>query len=230
MTNPETGEPYGCDICLDTNFIRRSRRLGDRDFGRAELCEHVTRQTSWVTDSGFYVKARIPRVFWDMGIEDYDVGLGRAGAEEYINHWPPDRPMALFTGSPGTGKTSMACAIITDVFERTGTIGQLWTAREIIDRYLDSLKDDSEESPNLVRSILGKLPLLVIDQYGMQNSSPHTEGRLFELIDDAWANRKPVIIITDYPLDMMEDRNWSRLRDEKASLLVDFGEVDRRKR
>lgn len=160
-----------------------------------------------------------------------------SGVTDWVDGWGAS---SLFlTGPIGVGKTHTAWQTCRRWLEAAYAPGQPWRAGPSIKTYrstslLDTLRPDGpdEERRTLVRE-LQRANLVFIDDLAAAKASPWTQERLYEIFDERYINRRPVIITCDVLPGALSEvtgpRVASRLAEMcRGSVLLMSG-ADRRK-
>ena len=136
----------------------------------------------------------------------------------------------LLLGNVGTGKTLLACAILTDWMHDTdGTFldsGKYCTASQLLRRIKMSWRKDAQETEQEVFTKLTKPSLLVIDEIGVQFNSDTERVLLTELINDRYNARLRTILVSNLTLPeftaVVGERIVDRFRDGGKVLVFDW--------
>lgn len=122
----------------------------------------------------------------------------------------------VFSGTPGTGKSHLACAIAQHVMEAGYTAIYL-TAMDLIRLVRSTWRRDSERSEEDVIRELSRVDLLVLDEVGMQYGSEGEQVIMTDIIDQRYRNSLPLIVITNQDrkglTEYLGHRAFDRLRD-----------------
>ena len=101
------------------------------------------------------------------------------------------------------------------------------TVPDLLDwlRYSYDSTDDSFESRfEEIRNI----SLLVLDDLGTQNATPWAQEKLYQIFNHRYVNRLPTVVTTNQPLEEIEGRIQSRLRDPELVSQVKINAPDYR--
>lgn len=119
----------------------------------------------------------------------------------------------LLEGSYGCGKTHLAAAIANAAVSR-GVPTLFITVPDLLDSLrfaYNSPETTFEERLNDIRNA----SLLVMDDFGTQNTTGWGQEKLFQIINYRYINQLPTVVTTNLVLDEIESRIRSRLQDEE---------------
>lgn len=137
----------------------------------------------------------------------------------------------IFIGSPGTGKTHLACSIGLALLKDHKTV-LFTTVQRAMRRVKDSWARSNPETEGQVIETLVEPDLLILDEVGVQYGSDFEKGILFDVLNERYEFRRPVILISNLTLDevvgFLGERVYDRLREGKG-LSVPFGWASFRK-
>ncbi|MBK5944814.1 ATP-binding protein [Halorhodospira halophila] len=104
----------------------------------------------------------------------------------------------VLSGAVGNGKTHLACAIVRDVIQRHG-YQALYTSSvsDAVRQVRRTYDPDSDKSESEILDYLGGVPLLVLDEVGVQTGSEHERMVLFEIFNRRYADMRPTILISN---------------------------------
>lgn len=143
-------------------------------------------------------------------------------AMRYFNNWEKVKEKGLgllFYGSCGTGKSHLASAILHSLITDKDTYGQIWNVRDLLERVrqtwseYDSSRDD-------VLSEFRNMPLLIIDELGVQSGTENERDVLHSIIAYRVANKKNTILITNLNLKDLLVLLGDRLLDRITSACI----------
>lgn len=204
-----------CPQCVDEESKRREKASAE-EAKRNKL-------------EGRLRSCRIPKRFENSTFDNYKPKTNEAEhvvktLRRYVDTWPArfDKGCSLIlSGNVGTGKTHLACAtglaLISKYLVRTtyATVAEIM--REIRATY--SKSDATEDS---VLKVYASVPLLILDEVGVQSGSDHEHTMLFEVINRRYAEMLPTIVITNLGVRDLEnaigERLVDRLREDGAVL------------
>ena len=125
---------------------------------------------------------------------------------------------ALFVGTPGTGKTRLACNIIGQVetlaalYIRQGELISALRATYGCDRY-EYDAQGKRYLPDTPLQITQATGLLVLDEIGCTSPANDERMLLDELLKHRYERHKPTILISNLPLDQLKDLLGHALTD-----------------
>lgn len=241
-----------CPKCRSEYFeehreeIEAERRKKEEFFRKSEekakAEEHQRRMNAAMSASN------IPREYRDVDLATItfaDKAFADKGNAEtlrqvrlYAEHFEEVRKkgVGLFLyGETGTGKTHLACALLRALMpDVRGGYAMTW---EIIRAVKSSGFQDDPLEP------LIELPLLVIDEIGVQYGSKFEETVLYPLIDSRVAERRPTIFISNVQPDtkdasrreetvrgLLGERLWDRVQYRSIFLPLHGASVRKRYR
>lgn len=155
--------------------------------------------------------AEIPRHFQDRTFDSYRVADTNKEAFDLAQSWPPTegKQSLLFMGPPGTGKTHLAAAIAIRQAERARSV-IFGTVPSILGRIKDTFNKGESATEAEVKNAISNCSLLVLDDLGKEKPSEWVEETLYEIINNRYTKRLPVIITTNVGLKSVEARyQWN---------------------
>lgn len=183
-----------------------------------------------LTDALARFDAKIPviyqqRIDVEQGVTDWVAGWGG---------------VSLFLCGPiGVGKTHTAWQTCRRWLEAAYAPGRSWQGSPVIRTFrsttlFDSLRQDApDEIRRTLVSELQRCDLLFIDDLAAAKASEWTKDRLYEILDERYINRRPVIVTCDVMPNHLSDvtgpRASSRLAEMCARSTLLMSGADRRK-
>jgi len=221
------GDP-NCPHCHGAGYLRRDLPLGHPDFGKLEICtcrqadvmravrerlfslSHLD-ELKELTFETFQPRGRIGLGDWQANMLEDAYNTARQYAAS-LHGW------LLLQGGYGCGKTHLAAAIA-NFAVGMGVPTLFLTVPDLLDllRFSFNSEDTTfEDRFNEIRNA----PLLVLDDFGTQNATAWAQEKLFQIVNYRYINRLPLVVTTNVPLDELEERIRSRLKDpELVSVL-----------
>lgn len=101
----------------------------------------------------------------------------------------------IFSGAPGTGKSHLAAAILQALLPRH--VGAYMTFSEMIRLIRDTWGAAAKKTETQVIAELAGLPLLVVDEIGVQRGTADEHNLFFEIMDRRYRDQRPSILMTN---------------------------------
>ncbi len=148
----------------------------------------------------------------------------RAFADNFDRHLKLGTSI-IMSGKPGTGKSHLAGAILQAILPRH--VGVYVTLMDLIRMLRDTWRKDSETTESQLLARLQDVPLLVIDEIGVQYGTDGERAILFDVLDRRYRAMRPVILMTNLERDdfraAIGDRVFDRLTEVARWLPFDWG-------
>lgn len=169
------------------------------------------------------LNAGVPMRFRDRTIEGFiaetaEQEKAKEIALEFMANFKEHRKSGtpvVFSGNPGTGKSHLAIAILTEVM-KSGT-GMYLNALDLVRMVRDTWRRDSDRSESQVLDTLGKLDILVIDEVGVQYGTEGEQVVLFDVLNRRYRDCMPTIMLTNLKAAEFEEyigaRAFDRLKE-----------------
>lgn len=117
----------------------------------------------------------------------------------------------VFAGLPGTGKSHLAAGILQAIMP--AYVGKYFTCMEVIQRIRSTWRKGVEESEIDVLAEFARLPLLVIDEIGMQYGTESEQNHLFDVLDRRYRDMMPTVLLTNQNKDGFRQYVGDRIYD-----------------
>ncbi len=219
-----------CGRCGGAGFVRKAVRLGHPDFGKAFPC-HCTQN-----EREDQRRARLQR-YSNLGALSRLTfeNLSPRGRSPNPHHQEcfaeavksaqrfADQPEGwlVFSGPSGCGKTHLAAAIAGRCIE-SGEVALFMVVPDLLDHLRAAYQPGSEAGYDDLFEMLRNAPLLILDDLGVQSSTPWAEEKLFQLINHRYSARLPTVFTTNLDLESFDARIHSRLSDAALSQVYHF--------
>ena len=152
---------------------------------------------------------------------------------KYCKNWYKvynDNHGIIMYGDVGTGKTFYAACISNELAERG--INVLMTNIPVL---ISKMSHNFEGEKEGILKKISNVPLLVLDDFGVERTSDYTIEKTYEIIDTRYRSGKPVIITTNQDVekwfkcrDIKMERIYSRIREMCSITLPRFTGSERR--
>lgn len=177
-------------------------------------------------------RAAIPQRFIGRSFDNYRTDstsqraaltAAREYAEGFGDHARSGESL-LMLGKAGTGKSHLASAILQAIMP--AYCGMYTTAADLIEMVRETWRRDSDRSQRKLMQMLAEVPLLVIDEVGVQYGTESEQNTLFQIIDRRYRDRRPTILMANLsPVELQKllgDRVFDRLREVSKVILFDW--------
>lgn len=149
--------------------------------------------------------------------------VAREYAENFDSHARRGSGLIL-SGMPGTGKSHLATAILQSLMPER--VGLYLTCMSLIRMVRATWRKDSEQSETQVLDLLGSVPLLVLDEIGVQYGTDGEQTILFDVLDRRYRDMQPTIFLTNQDVKGMQgfigERTFDRLREVSKWVSFDW--------
>jgi len=130
----------------------------------------------------------------------------------------------VFSGLPGTGKSHLATSILQAILPEH--CGLYMTCMGLIREVRNTWRKDSERGEAEVLRIVASVPLLVLDEIGVQYGTDGEQTILFEVLDRRYRDMKPTILLTNQAKqglkDFIGERSFDRLTETSKWVSFDW--------
>lgn len=130
----------------------------------------------------------------------------------------------IFSGLPGTGKSHLATAALQALMPRY--CGLYTTCMNVIRAVRGTWRKDSERSETEVLNIYAGVPLLVLDEIGVQYGTDGEQTILFDVLDRRYRDMQPSIFLTNQNqkgfIEFVGERTYDRLRETSTWVAFDW--------
>ena len=122
----------------------------------------------------------------------------------------------VLVGPSGSGKTHLAAAIASERI-RLGFPAFYITTPDLLDHLRAAFSPGSEIPYDEFFDQVRNAPLLILDDFGVQTSTPWAREKLDQLLTYRSSSELPTVIVPIVPLEHMEERLQTRLTDPELS-------------
>lgn len=124
----------------------------------------------------------------------------------------------VFLGGNGCGKTHLAAAIA-NYRKRQGNQVLFVIVPDLLDFLRSTYSSEGSSAFELLEK-LKREPLLILDDFGTEASTPWSQEKLYQLINYRYNARLPTVITSYFSLDQIEGRFSSRMGDSRMSTVI----------
>ncbi len=122
----------------------------------------------------------------------------------------------VFQGVNGCGKTHLAAAIVNYRYQIKQP-ALFIVVPDFLDHLRTTFSPESKISYDQLFESVKDTPLLVLDDFGAQATTPWAQEKLYQVINYRYNARLPMVITTNCSLEEIEERIASRLADTNIS-------------
>lgn len=130
----------------------------------------------------------------------------------------------IFSGLPGTGKSHLATAALQAIMPRH--CGLYTTCMNVIRSVRGTWRKDSEMSETQMLNAYAELPLLVLDEIGVQYGTDGEQTILFDVLDRRYRDMLPSIFLTNQDKkgfkEFIGERTFDRLTETSRWVAFDW--------
>lgn len=177
-------------------------------------------------------EAMIPRRFIGRAFDNYNAAtdaqaaaksVARDYAESFSDHYKRGTGL-IFSGLPGTGKSHLAAAILQGIIPQYN--GMYITCMSLIRAVRNTWRKDSDVGETEILGTFAKVPLLVIDEIGVQYGTDGEQTILFDVLDRRYRDMMPTILLTNQAKqgfkEFIGDRSFDRLVENSKWVAFDW--------
>nr|WP_319555983.1 ATP-binding protein [uncultured Vibrio sp.] len=144
-----------------------------------------------------HLKCRFDNYVTDNQGQRQAFSVARRWMSEYLEGNPKN---FIFSGSTGTGKNHLACAMANSLMKRKQTVLVI-TVAELMMKIRDKYNKESRVTESQFLKYLSNVDLLVLDEVGVQRMNDHESIMINTIIDSRYTNEKPTGILTNLKSD-----------------------------
>lgn len=122
----------------------------------------------------------------------------------------------VFRGDNGCGKTHLAAAIVNYRY-KVKQPALFIVVPDFLDHLRSAFSPESEVSYDQFFESVKNAPLLVLDDFGKQSSTPWAQEKLFQVVNHRYNAKLPTVITTNLEEDDMDGSMLARFADPTVS-------------
>ncbi len=133
----------------------------------------------------------------------------------------------VFQGVTGCGKTHLAAAIVNYRYQAKKT-ARFVVVPEFLDHLRSTFSPESKVSYDQIFESVKNAPLLVLDDFGEQSTTPWAQEKLYQVINYRYNARLATVVTTRCAVEELDSPVGSRLVDHKISTFWNMNVPDYR--
>lgn len=149
--------------------------------------------------------------------------VAQSFAESFEQHFKAGTGL-IFSGLPGTGKSHLAASVLQSIMP--AHCGMYVTCMGMIRAIRGTWRKDSESSESEVLKTLCTVPLLVLDEIGVQYGTDGEQTIIFDVLDRRYRDMKPTILLTNQAKqgfkEYIGERSFDRLVETSRWVAFDW--------
>lgn len=183
------------------------------------------------TQNAMFDAARIPDRYWSDSLRNFSATTPAQKSvlkrvTEYCEKWPEKFATGtsmMLLGTPGTGKTHLACSVIFEVTRHCHS-AYFTTVADFSRAIRATYSPAAKETEGDVLDRFAGYAFLAIDEVGSSSGSDHEKQALFDLINRRYNAVRPTMLLTNLSLEEVREflgaRIMDRLREGGGKVLV----------
>ena len=235
---PEEATPSPkCPICKGAGFVHPRLPSGKPDYSRVIPCRCIREELDKERQARLQQYSGLAELHRTMTFDNFDLKRVNLLPEQHQNleqafHSAFDFAKSpdgwiMFQGVNGCGKTHLAAAIANYRLAQGKPVFFV-VVPDLLDHLRSTFSPDSKISYDEFSEKLKEAPLLLLDDFGEQSTTPWAQEKLYQLINYRYNARLPMVVTTCLSLDEIETRISSRMVDPRISLVFNITAPDYR--
>jgi DNA replication protein DnaC len=202
-----------CPLCHGAGYLAQDLPVDDPNFGKIVPC---TCKEKELKNKRRLELGRLARLdsHWDQTFDTFDHTVPGVQEAFKMARAYADDPQGwlVLSGPVGCGKTHLAAAVANVCLDRDHLV-IFSTVPELLDHLRTAFAPSNEMPYHELFDRIREAYLLVLDDLGVEYSTPWATDKLFQLINYRYEYRMPTIVTTNSDLKSLDIRIQSRLSD-----------------
>ncbi len=234
MATPSNGELVSeeiCPICKGAKFVHPLLATGKPDYSRIVPCRCVEQESDTKRQSRLQKYSNLGTLtrLTFANLNPQGKIKETSSQEQFRQVYEAAKAFALkpegwlvITGPSGCGKTHLASAIANECIAHKKPAFYV-TTPDLLDHLRASFSPGSDMPYDEFFEQVRNAPLLIMDDFGAQSSTPWAKEKLDQLLNHRYANQIPTVIVSIAPIEELEDRVRSRLTNTDFCQIYTIG-------
>jgi len=233
----EASSAPACPICKGAGFVHPRLPSGKPDYSRVITCRCVQKELDKerqarrqrysglelkllknMTFDNFKKRVNLLPELQENLAEAYRLALDFAKSHD---GW------LVLQGVTGCGKTHLAAAIANYRFKE-GKLVKFVVVPDFLDHLRSTFSPESQVTYDQVFEEVKNAPLLILDDFGEQSTTPWAQEKLYQVINYRYNARLATVVTTRLAPNEMDDPIVSRLLDHQLSMIFNIMAPDYR--
>ena len=231
-TDNTEGNPE-CPVCQGVGWISPDVPFGDPDFGKGLPCKCLRAKWEAKLPERFALYSNIgplARLTFDNLIpqgrtaDEDNRRLFQVAYDEAKKYADNPNGWLVLIGASGSGKTHLAAAITNHCIQSLKRTFFM-VVPDLLDHLRATFGPNSAVTYDELFDQVRNVPILILDDLGVQRSSPWASEKLFQILNHRFNAQLPTVITTNVDIDRLDENLKTRLTDPQLSKVI---QVERR--
>jgi len=229
---PEEPSPNStCPICKGVGFVHPRLPSGKPDFSQVIACRCTREESAKEHQIRLQQYSGLAKLHRTMTFDNFILKRVNLLPEQRqnlemafdlaVNFAKSPDGWVVFEGVNGCGKTHLAAAIANYRLQ-AGEPVKFVVVPDFLDHLRSTFNPESKVSYDELFEEVKSTPLLILDDFGEQSTTPWAQEKLYQVINYRYNARLATVITTCCSLDEIENRISSRLADPRVGVVFNI--------
>lgn len=240
-----------CRSCDNNEIDKKNRDIYNAATDKKTHCKCKPFSLEFSRIKKLYDKSNIPSRYKLATLEmdmEHDRGINGGTSSLFLNtdlvrEFLEEKEVShrgfYLWGNTGSGKTHVACAILNNLILKKGIEARYCkVSKDFLEAIKATFTDkdkfwgEVESTSKAIENEFQKVPVLVLDDFGVQKETAWAMEKIYDLIDTRYENRRLTIVTSNKPMESLkgvfENRIYSRLCEMTRELFfeaIDYREM-----